>query len=239
MSRRGTLLAGWALALGAIALFCTLGLWQSGRRQEKQAMLEAVQRVLEARRAQPLAVAADPARARGYDWAAGVGRFAPGPAVLLDNQQRDGRVGVRAYRVFVPADGTTPLLVELGWLPLPGDRTLPAVPAPQGPWRLEGLLLPPPSAGLARAEATRRSGDALLAVALDPLQLAAPLGQRVLAPRVLRPDPDLPLGYARDLDVLPNTLPPERHLGYALQWFALAAAVLTVALVLTFRGRKP
>ena len=57
--------------------------------------------------------------------------------------------------------------------------------------------------------------------------------------RVLRLDPTLPLGYARDLDVLPNTLPPEKHLGYAVQWFALALAVLATALLLTFRKAKP
>jgi cytochrome oxidase assembly protein ShyY1 len=28
---------------------------------------------------------------------------------------------------------------------------------------------------------------------------------------------------------------PDRHLGYAVQWFALAAAVLATAAVLTFR----
>ena len=47
-----------------------------------------------------------------------------------------------------------------------------------------------------------------------------------------------PLGFARDLDVLPNTLPPERHLGYAVQWFALALAVLVTALVLTLPQRS-
>ena len=56
-----------------------------------------------------------------------------------------------------------------------------------------------------------------------------------LPPRVLRLDPTDPLGYARDLDILPNTLPPQRHLGYAVQWFALAAAVLATALLLPFR----
>ena len=59
-----------------------------------------------------------------------------------------------------------------------------------------------------------------------------------LAPRVLKLDPDQPLGYARDLDVLPNTLPPERHIGYAVQWFGLAAAVLVTALLLTWRSRR-
>ena len=61
-----------------------------------------------------------------------------------------------------------------------------------------------------------------------------------LAPRVLKLDPALPLPaggppYVRDLDILPNTLPPERHLGYAVQWFALAIAVFLTALVVTFR----
>jgi surfeit locus 1 family protein len=60
-----------------------------------------------------------------------------------------------------------------------------------------------------------------------------------LAPRVLRLDPALAIGYARDLDVLPNTLPPERHRGYALQWFGLALLTFLFALYLGFRRRNP
>ncbi|WP_343239036.1 SURF1 family cytochrome oxidase biogenesis protein, partial [Stenotrophomonas sp.] len=56
--------------------------------------------------------------------------------------------------------------------------------------------------------------------------------------RVLRLDPALPFGDARDLDLLPNTLPPQRHLGYAVQWFGLALTVLVVALVLERRRRR-
>jgi len=43
------------------------------------------------------------------------------------------------------------------------------------------------------------------------------------------------LGFDRDLELLSNTLPPDKHRGYSLQWFALAAAVLITALILTFR----
>ena len=42
----------------------------------------------------------------------------------------------------------------------------------------------------------------------------------------------------RDLDILANTLTPDRHLGYAVQWFGLAITVLVVALVLTLRKTK-
>ena len=226
---------GWLAALLAIAVFSALGHWQLGRQQEKQRMLDGVAATLAAKAPLPLAAAADAARVRDLDWSAGAGHFAEAPAVLLDNQQRNGRAGVRAYRAFVPDAGTGAVLVELGWLPLPPERTLPEVPRPSGRHGIAGLLAPPPSHGIGPAGFAEQADGTLLAIGLDPAALAAPLRQPGLAPRVLKLDPALGIGYERDLDVLPNTLPPERHLGYAVQWFALALAVLATALILTFR----
>ena len=239
MSRRGNTVFGWALALLGIALFTRLGFWQLERMHQKQAMLAAVDTVLAERQARPLAAAADPQRVGGYDWSSGEGRFVDLPPVLLDNQSRNERPGLRAYRVFQPASGT-PLLVELGWLPMPGDRTLPPVPLPRGTTRVEGLLAPPPSPGLAKAPAVAQADGTLLAVALRTDALREQLRLAALSPRVLKLDPaaSLPAGspdYARDLEILPNTLPPDRHLGYAVQWFGLAVAVFATALVVTFR----
>src|SRR3546814_11778724 len=93
--------------------------------------------------------------------------------------------------------------------------------------------------GILAAVVAEQPAGQLLATGLDAPALREQLQQPALAPRVLRLDPAAPLGYARDLDVLPNTLPPERHLGYAVQWFALALAVLAIAALLTFRKRKP
>jgi surfeit locus 1 family protein len=239
MRRNPTLLVGWVAALATIAAFCALGVWQLGRQHEKQAMLDEVAATIAARTPLALVAASDPARTRGYDWAGGAGHFAEVPAVLLDNQQRGGRAGVRAYRVFVPDEGSPPVLVELGWLPLPGDRTLPAIPRPTGDREVSGLLAPPPSHGIGPTGTAAQPDGTLLAIGLDPAALAQALHLPGLAPRVLKLDPQVDLGYARDLDVLPNTLPPERHLGYAVQWFALAIAVLATALVLTFRRPRP
>lgn len=221
-----------------MALFASLGRWQLDRMHQKQALLADAQRVLAQRQALPLDAAADATRSRSYDWAAGDGMFAVAAPVLLDNQQHEGRQGVRAYRLFRPSRGQ-PLLVELGWLPLPGDRRMPSIPALPGTVRLEGLLLPPPSAGIASATPQTQADGALLVAALDLNGLRSALRAQAIAPRILRPDPAQKIGYARDLDILPNTLPPERHLGYAVQWFALALAVLVTALVLTFRKKKP
>ncbi|MDB6162702.1 MAG: hypothetical protein JWL98_134 [Xanthomonadaceae bacterium] len=231
----------WSLALLCCVGFTWLGFWQLARMHEKQAMLAAAHAVLVQRVAQPFGVAADPHRVGAYDWAAGEGHFLDAPAVLLDNQAKDGRIGVHAYRAFQPADGV-PLLVDLGWLPIGGDRRMPGIPRPAGAVRIAGLLTAPPSAGLARAVAMPQLDGSLLTITVSIPLLRRALRLPTLAPRVLRLDPGLPLGYARNLEILPNTLPPERHLGYAVQWFGLALTVLVTALFLTFRrrpARKP
>jgi len=240
-TRTRTLWFGWMLAVLAMAGFCTLGGWQMHRMRLKQAMLDAVGAVLEQRAAAPLVLAQT--RTQGYDWTRGTGRFADAPAVLLDNQVRNGRAGVRAYRVFLPAAdphradlAPLPLLVELGWLPLDDRRALPEIPRPQGVQWLEGLLAPPPATGIVKAPAVLEANGEIVTISLAAANLPELLHQPRLAARVLRPDPALPLGYARDFDVLPNTLPPERHLGYAIQWYALALAVLVTAILLTFRA---
>ncbi|GAA5003093.1 SURF1 family protein [Pseudoluteimonas lycopersici] len=226
---------GWTLALLVAAGFARLGFWQLARMHEKEAMLASVQAVLTQRVPKPLSLAADSSRADDFDWSAGRGRFAEAPSVLLDNQSRDERPGVRAYRLFVPESGV-PMLVELGWLPLSGDRAMPQVASIMGDAEMRGLLLSPPSPGLVAATANRTPNGEILATALDASNLPALLGIAKLPPRVLRLDPAMKdIGYARDLDVLPNTLPPSRHLGYAVQWFALSLAVLATAAVLTFR----
>jgi surfeit locus 1 family protein len=227
----------WIVALLAMTAFARLGFWQLERAGQKREMLGESTAALTSRVPQPLSVIADRARAGDYDWVEVEGRFADAPVVWLDNQQRNGAVGVRAYRVFVLQDGL-PLLVDLGWAALPPDRTLPKVQGDSQRAMLAGLLMPPPGQGLNVGGPVAQSDGTLLATAIDLPTLRSVLELPALAPRVLRPEHDDVLGFARDFDVLPNTLPPERHLGYAVQWFALAATVLITALLLTWRMRR-
>lgn len=172
----------------------------------------------------------------GYSWVSGGGRFRPAPVLLLDNQRRGDQVGVHVFAIF-DAEAGDGLLVDLGWLPLPGDRRLPAITVPPGRQVVAGLLSPPPAAGLALGpDHVASSPQTWLLGRVDVAKLGQSLATR-LAPRVLRLDPALPIGYPRDLDILANTLPPERHIGYAVQWFGLALTVLATSLFLGF-GRK-
>jgi len=232
--RRHTRLLGWMLALVAMAVFCLLGCWQLQRMQQKQALLQA----------QAAAAAQPPTTLSRALAAAGPvhgivdhGRFLPG-LVLLDNQMRHGRAGVKVYRPFRSDEGAL-LLVDLGWRVLPADRTLPVLPPPPSPVAVRGLLAPAPAPGLALGPVASPAGpQRWLASRLQSDALAPLLGLPGLPTRVLRLDPALPFGDERDLDLLPNTLPPQRHLGYAVQWFGLALTVLVVALVLEWRRRR-
>ncbi|UNK42194.1 SURF1 family protein [Luteimonas sp. S4-F44] len=244
MSRRSARIVGWTAAVLLALAFVGLGQWQLGRMHDKRAMLDAVEQTLTLRQAVPLAQAADPHRQRDYDWAAGRGRFLDTPAFVLDNQIHAGRPGLRVYRLFAPETGAAPLLVDLGWVPI-AERTA-RMPSSEvlagdgvvGPTLdLHGLLAPPPSAGLALGPAIG-PGPAWLMTRFDAQAIASVAGLPTLPPRVLRLDPALPVGYGRDLEILPNTLPPEKHLGYAVQWFGLALTVLVTALVLTFRKSR-
>ena len=228
-------IALWLLALALMAGFVALGRWQLQRADEKQRMLDQVALALAGRHAQSLSVAADEDTS-AYAWASGRGHFVSAPVLLLDNQRRGDQVGVHVLAVFEP-EGSRALLVDLGWLPVAGDRRMPEVILPAGNVAIAGLLTPPPAAGIALGAAhVQIDSTRWLLTRVDLAALATALHSK-LATRVLRLDPALALGYARDLNVLPNTLPPERHRGYAVQWFGLALATLLVALFLGFRRR--
>lgn len=236
MTRQHTAIFGWAMAVLVAALFCALGAWQLQRMHEKEALLAQLPPTREA--AITLAQAAS--APGSLHWVGDQLQFLPG-TVLLDNQLREGRAGIKVYQAARAASGVV-VLVDLGWLPLPADRSLPLIRAEQGTQTLQGLWAPAPATGIALGPAltAAKQPQTWLATRIDLPGIAAQfgLGGAVLAPKVLRLDPALPMGYARDLDLLPNTLPPSRHLGYAVQWFAMALAVLLIALVLQFKKRR-
>lgn len=246
--RVGVVLGLWLLALVTAGGFSWAGYWQLDRMHEKQAKLDAAAQALEPRAAQPLLLASDPARTQDYDWAAGSGALA-NATLWLDNQIQEGKPGVRMYCVLLPDDGVQAVLLDAGWWPLDGKRDLPIFGCPIGAaQQVRGLLAPPPSSGLVHGDAMAASGTRRwLATRIDRDEIAGALNLSAgIAPRVLRLDPARNKGDAgamlvpgvRDLVILPNTLTPARHLGYAVQWFALALTVLVVAVVLTLKARK-
>lgn len=228
----------WALpTLLAAGLFAGLGFWQAGRADQKERMAQLRE---DARAAGPmeLARALDSPEALLPLAVHGEVRLRPAPVLLLDNQQRDGRVGVRAYALAEVSGGRV-LVVELGWLPLAADRVLPEVAVPTAPRSLAGLLAPWPGQGLRLAEnawTADAQGRVLLAF-LAREDVAHHLGVEVWN-GLLQPDPSEPFGYARDPGLRPDPMPPERHRGYAVQWWGLSLTVIITYLILNLRRKN-
>lgn len=226
-----------AFGLGMALLFAGLANWQWSRSEQKQALLDRVEAARHAPARELGDALADPATQDLPVRVASPLELRAQPRLLLDNQQRGGRVGLREYALArVPGEDERWLLVDLGWLPMAADRSLPSLSDLPARIEARGLLTVLPGQGIRLAANPAPKASPSLLNYLDAEELSRQLKLKIV-PRLLRLDPDLPIGHARDLDVLPNTLPPAKHQGYALQWAGLSLAALVITFLLFFRSR--
>lgn len=232
MAFRPSLPATATLAALAV-LFTWLGDWQLQRAGEKQAVLS------DFASAPSLSALQQPSNGLRFARLTVAGSFDRDRHIMVDNRVHRGRAGVHVLTPLRTPDGI--LLVNRGWLPIPPDRrSLPPVSTPEGLLRVSGILdrLAPPGRKLGASD--RLSSDAWpqLVTYPEPDAIAAALGAE-LYPLVLLLDADSPGGFA-DRDWQPVVMTPDRHRGYALQWFALAATAAVAWLLLGWRrGHLP
>lgn len=212
--------------LAAVAAFAALGDWQLGRAAEKRALAADFLRPGPAMEL-PAAGKALPRyqriTARGsYD---GTRQF------LLDNRSHAGTAGVEVLTPLLLGDGTA-VLVNRGWLPFGMDRRrLPEVAVADGPREVTGRFSELPRAPVVLAAPPSSAWPRLVNYPA-PEELAAMLDHE-LRPGMILLDPGESDGYARDWQLTGTT--PERHLGYAVQWFALAATAVAIWLALALK----
>jgi surfeit locus 1 family protein len=229
-------LAGTLAVAVCLPILLALGFWQIGRAQEKVRLLEAAAM---GQAAPPLNLTepASPERVPEYRRVVVRGEFLADRQGLLDNQVRDGRVG---YDVLTPfrVDGQSSLvLVDRGWLARGARRSDdPAWQTPGGSVTLVGYLRRPMDLPLVSGEVRERFGNLWVVGEINPPLLEPVLGAPVL-PRVLRLAPESEYGFRRDWPTVSMT--PERHYGYAVQWFGLAAALLVMYIVHGVRRARP
>jgi surfeit locus 1 family protein len=227
----------WAVMVTAVMLVAcvALGGWQLERSREKQALVDAFERGDTG--TVPLTVASVDDLPR-YQRVSVTGRYDPNRQVLLDAMPSS--TGQAGYRVLTPlrrADGGKLLLVDRGWVPMGLDRSrLPDITVTGVSRTVHGRLDQLPVPGLRVGTARTPGASGWPAVLLFPVvtDLEAALDEPVEA-RIVLLDATDPDGYERAWRPA-LAVPPERHLGYAIQWFALALVAI-VAFVAT--GLQP
>lgn len=217
------------LTLLLVPALVALGFWQLDRAEEKT-LIAAQDARRAAAPAQPFAALQDMSdQELAYRRVELQGEFLPDAVLLLDNQIRDGRYGHDVYGVFQTSVSGALLLLNRGWVP--GDasrRSLPEVTVPVGPLRLSAVLYVPPGEPYLLAEDRFASLDwPLLVQSASASALAEALESEFAQPvfrHELRLLPDQPGGFRRDWPVI--NVSPQKHRGYAVQWFTMAAALL-------------
>lgn len=222
------------LMLPLLALLLWLGNWQWHRAAEKQALLD--RWATQAAQA-PVALPAAPATGSQFLRVVAAGAYLPGHQVLLDNQTRDGKAGYRVLTPLLLADGNA-LMVDRGWVPLPGNarEQLPAVAVSATYREVRGRLDHFRQAALSEtpAPAPVRDNQPVVLNYPSAAAVAAAIGRPVY-PLVLLLDGTEPDGFVRE-DRPTLSFGPERHLGYAIQWWGLA---LTLVLLWSWAALKP
>ena len=204
--------------------------WQLGRAREKQALIDAFERGASDERRRSAAAHAS-TRCRATSTSA--------PRALRRRRTRScsttcrpatGRARLsRADAVQTPA--ARALLVNRGWVPLGATRRmLPDVTVAGRAARRLGGRLDAAAAYPGCASATRTcAGDTALAARAalpDAAQSSSERSARPVESRIVLLDASRPDGYVRDWRPAGH-VPPERHLGYAVQWFAFAVVALS------------
>lgn len=214
-------------------ILISLGFWQLGRAQTKQAWMDAIQASQMGERVSLIKALLDPKQAQ-YHGIAVQGRFLDEPTLLLMHQTHQSKPGVHVLNVFKTDDEDLLILVNRGFL-ANAENSPPPKP-PTQPGVIHGIIdLPKPDRFILGENILDPAARPLPIQRVDSQELNDVLGMD-LAPIVVLAQNDWSDGLAREWRV--DAMPPEKHLGYAVQWFALAACLTLIYIVVNLKRPK-
>jgi len=220
------------LVLVLLPVTVSLGQWQLRRADEKTALI--------AERAEhqalpPVSLNQLPQQQSQlrYRRVALTGSFDAAHCFLLDNQVYQGHVGYEIICPFVEAAAQV-VLVSRGFVVAPPLRTqLPVIPEVIAPISIHGEVYLPTGEQvlLADLQAADEWPRVVQSAAVDYLQsqLGAALKTPAFYPWIVRLDADSPALLEPHWQVV--NLSPEKHTGYAVQWFAMAATLVLIGVL--------
>jgi surfeit locus 1 family protein len=223
------------LAIALCALLIALGRWQLSRAAEKRVLFDE----FAAGSGVTLSIAAAGSKVLPrYQHVTATGHFDGEHSILLDNMTHAERAGFRVLTPFRMDDGRT-LLVDRGWIALGQSRTeWPPLDIAPDQREIRGRIdeLPVPGIRLPgpATEATAGAWPKLMNYP-ELVELESALGSK-LYPRIMLFDRDQADGFVRDWTA--PGFPPERHIGYAVQWFALALTLAVLYVILNLRKNE-
>lgn len=224
-SRRGWAAFVVALILAAVAV--RLGLWQLGRADEKQALMD-----LRASRTSAVVLGAPNTE---FAWRADLnasaldqspvilrGQWRIPASIALDNRAWEGRAGAHVLTPFQLTDGSV-VWVNRGWMPKPPGVQVVDIPAAPPATEITGVALASVMRRLELSGDTNTLRQGNVWQNFDWVAAAQRLPANTW-PVIVWQTSENPDGLLRKLPDVSSDVP--KHLGYAAQWFCLAALAL-------------
>lgn len=218
----------WLILVLYVLVFCilvALGIWQLQRADEKKQLMQR-----QAMRGDQQIVELN----GQHSWQLNLleykpvvvkGQYDKAHQILVDNQIKQGQVGYLVLTPYFIAEQNQAVLVNRGWLPMNLDRTIkPDVEFDRRVPQIKGRVNHFPVVGLKLAGADEPSeGWPVVVQLINTEKISAILGYPLLD-FLIELDPSEPEGYLRSWEV-PYTVSPDKHIAYAVQWFAMALAL--------------
>lgn len=232
-------LAGTLATLALLPLLLSLGFWQLRRAEEKRVII--AQFTEGATDTKPLT--ADNAAELPYLQHVSIyGRFDGAHQVLLDNMPASkdpAGFAKPGYRVLTPlrTESGHIVFIDRGWAPLGRTRDeLPDVSVGDEPRTVHGRLAELPRPGM-RLQGKPPAPTWPRVLNYPTLLELQALFDANIVPRIVLLDPQEPDGFRRDWSVRYSVgeFGPDKHIGYAVQWFGLALALVVIYFVVGFR----
>ena len=222
--------------LVCLVAFIKLGFWQLDRQEEKRVLMAD----REARQQGPSLTASE-VGTEGSDLG-GLpvllsGFFHDDATLLLDNVVLDGSVGIEVHQLFADFSGRY-FLINRGFVPMGRTRgdPLDIPPTRSQQVQIVGTVYQRGGAPLRlrQSESPEWTFPAIVQY-VDVSQLARQINKEVY-PYVIRLNEGQHGALPR---FWPDTvIPPEKHPGYAIQWFTMAATVIILWLFFCFRKEQ-
>tara|TARA_B100001059_G_scaffold233561_1_gene273892 strand:- start:376 stop:1155 length:780 start_codon:yes stop_codon:yes gene_type:complete len=226
---------GWlptCVVLLLMPVLIGLGFWQLQRAQEKREIMAA--NTLREMAAPISLVQAQALAKPAYTRVKLVGRFDAEHSLYLDNSIRDGHVGLEVLQPFFDQASGLWVLLNRGWLAWPDRRVQPTLDTPQGPQSVIAEVYVPLGGGLNLASSEAGKSWPQLISKVTPTDV----WQR------LQRD-----GYAYEMRLESGAgalhtgwpvvaMSPDTHTGYAVQWFAMSAALLGLFIYLGLHNAR-
>ena len=214
-----------------LPVLISLGFWQLQRAEHKRTLAQTIERE-QARPAVDFSTYHQQAELSGFSYRAVsvTGSFDEKRYWLLENKIHNGRPGFEVVMVFMPRSGPA-LLVNRGWVASSGYRDrLPDIDTPSGEQTLIGWMTTPSQNPLIDETGRKHSQWPRLTLEADPARFGAELGLPVW-PQWLKLRAES--AAALTIDWQPLNMTATRHIGYAVQWFSMAATLVLLTLIVS------